>query len=194
MQASSYNTKQMNPSQSEKELAKARENALRLERVVESLAKVPQETNQMIFQIANNTSELEIIQLFNQEARDLFNILADITRRYNCEKQYKIGGYSMMFEQALKVNHRLPLEKFSLIILEFAAEIYREDEDCFLKMEIPDKEISIDNEFGLIRSEMFKELWLIIDEKDKNVLKERVVELTCRAHTYLYKSLLKQKQ
>lgn len=168
-------------------------NDRQLVKVIAALEKVPQETKELIFKMAKKLSEFEIIELFNQQAQDLFNILNTLVKKYTTsknEKEYNMTGYKFLFETALKANIRWPVDKFTLIILEFASEIYAENEDVFLNMSIPNTKVSIGNEFGLIRSEAFKKLWIILNKHDKDILKENVILLTTYAHSYLYKTVM----
>jgi hypothetical protein len=169
-------------------------NEQRLNNVITSLDRVPQETKQMIFSMTQGMSEQEIIQSFNQKALDLFTLLIIITTKIGKEDEYKMSGYKNLFDNAIKINAKLPVDKFTLLILEFAAEIYAEEEDCFLNMSIPDTNVNVGNEFGIIRSEMFKKLWVVLNKNDKNLLKENIILLTTFAHTYLYKTLIKNKK
>lgn len=161
-----------------------------LTKVIESLDKIPEKTKQMIFSMSLSLRELEIIQLFNQQADDLFTLLIGITQKFNREREYNVIGYKALFDNALKLNAKLPIDKYTLIILEYAAEIYAENENIFMDMPIPDAKVNIGNEFGLIRSEMFKKLWVVINAEDKNKLKDSVILLTTYAHVYLYKTIL----
>lgn len=160
-----------------------------LKNVIESLEKIPMDTKQMIFDMAAGMTEQEIIQSFNQQSLDMFQTLIEITTKLLLEKEYQFVGYKALFDTAVKTNAKLPLDKFTLLILEFAADIYAEKEDCFLKMSIPDKEVNVGNEFGLIRSEKFKKLWITLVDEDKSRLKNDIILLTAYAHTFLYKSL-----
>lgn len=169
-------------------------NEERLNKVINSLEKVPSATKELVLEkMALSMSELEIIQSFNQQAHDLFSLLISITKKLNKEKEYNVSGYKLLFDNTLKFNAKLPIDKFTLLILEFAAEIYAEDENCFLDMAIPDTKVGVNNEFSLIRSEMFKKLWKILENNDKNSLKENIIPLTMYAHAYLYKTLLSKK-
>lgn len=161
--------------------------------VVESLDKVSGETKQMIYDMANSMNELEIIHSFNQQAHDLFTMMYNITKKIGQEKKYNVVGYKTIFENALKINAKLPIDKFTLLILEFASDIYEENEDCFLNMSLEDTKINVGNEFSIIRSEMFKNLWAVLDQANKNLLKEKIILLTTYAHAYLYKIILGQK-
>lgn len=163
----------------------------RLNKVVKSLDKIPQETKQMIFNMACGMNELEIIQLFNQQSLDLFSLVTEMVKKLKKDNEFKVSGYRAIFDNAIKINNRLPIDKFTLIILEFAAEIYAEKEDLFLNMKIPDKNVSAGNEFAIIRSEMFKSIWKLLENNDKNKIKETVILLTTYAHVYLYKTILK---
>lgn len=165
-------------------------NKERLNKVVESLGRVPNDTKQMIYQLSMELSEMEIIQFFNQQGRDLFRILHEITHKHKDSKKFNISGYKMFFDQALKINAKLPIDKFTLIVLEYAPEIYAEEEDCFMAMTIPDTKVNVGNEFGLIRTQMFKDLWVTLDKSKKDELSEVVILLTTYAHAYLYKTLM----
>lgn len=170
------------------EVEKKKKETEKLNKVIHSLQKVPQETHLMVFNLANALSELQIIQSFNQSANDMFNTVLQITIELGKEKEYNVSGYKNLFDMALKHNIKLPIDKFTLIILEFAPQIYAKDENCFLTMTIPDKNVNVGNEFGLIRSEMFKKLWVVINSKQKAELVDKIILLTTYAHTYLYKS------
>lgn len=165
-----------------------------LERVAESLEKVPHEIKQMVFEMAQSMSEMEIIQLFNQQARDLFTLMGNIAKRLRRQKeQSEVTAYKNLFENALKINAKLPIDKFTLVMLEYAAEIYAENEDCFLNMPIPDANVNVNNEFNIIRSDMFKHMWRIIEEDDKKSVKDIMLPLTTYAHAFLYKIILSKK-
>lgn len=161
----------------------------RLLRVVDSLDQVAQDIKQEIYDMSLKLDKFEIIRLFNQQAFDLFTIMATITSKLNKEKDYKVGGYRILFENALKINLEAPIDKFTLLILEHAAEIYDENEESFLKMTIPDANIKVGNEFSIIRCEKFKELWKLMDNNDKEILKNNVINLTMYAHAFLYKKI-----
>lgn len=160
----------------------------KITKVIEALEKVPLETRQMIFGMAHEMSISEIIQSFNQYAFDLFNTLITITKKMKQDKDYKIDGYKKLFEAAIKKDIKLPANRFTLDILMYAPEIYAEEEDCFLGMTIPDANISVNNEFGIIRSEKFKELWKNLIETDKQEIKTNLISLTMYAHAFLYKT------
>lgn len=161
----------------------------RLSKAVASLERVNLETKKVIFGMAQGLRDIDVIQSFNQFSLDLFTMIIEITHKLG-EKEGEVRAYKVLYDNAIKINIKLPIEKFTLFILEYAPEIYAEDEDCFLKMPIPDKKITVDNEFGLIRSEMFKKLWVKLDKTDKNRIKDKVVLVTMYAHAYLYQNVL----
>lgn len=162
-----------------------------LDNVVKSLDKVNPETKDLIFNMSKGMTEMEIIHSFNQQASYLFNLVIAITKRLKKEDECNFVAYKSLFERAIKINAKLPIDKFTLIILEFAAEIYSEDENCFLNMSIPDKKCTVGNEFSLIRSENFKKIWKILGQTDRKMIADNVILLTTYAHTYLYKTILK---
>lgn len=165
-----------------------------LERIFNTLDKVEEQTKNMIYNLALNMNNLEIIQTFNQKAIDLFTTMIEITELHKKEKEYKIKGYKAIFENALKINVKIPIDKFTLTILEFAADIYSENEEYFYQMTIPDAKLNLgSNEFGMLRSEGFKKLWIILTKEEQNKLKDNIVLLTTFAHVHLYKTLLSKK-
>lgn len=159
-----------------------------LQTVANSLERINSEINISIAQMAKSMTEASIIQAFNQVAIDLFVMVEKIILDIKKDKEYKLDSYRILFDNAIRINNRLPIDKFTLIVLEYAPEIYSKDENCFLKMSIPDKNISIGNTFGFIRSEMFKNLWIILPNNHKKVIIEKVISLTTYAHAYFYKT------
>lgn len=162
-----------------------------LNNVVTSLDKVNDETKSMVFSLSKSMSELEIIQTFNQTAFDTFKLIDTISTKMNKQHECSVKGYKVLFETAIKQNIKIALEKYTLVILEFASEIYKEDEDCFMKMTIPDTKVTVGNEFSIIRSESFKKLWMILNSEDKEDIKNHVILMTTYAHAYLYKTIMK---
>lgn len=168
---------------------------LQLQKVQLALEKVNDQTKQMVYDMATGMSSLEVMQSFNQEVYDFFALLINITRRLRVDKEYKIDAHNAFFEKAVKTNVSLPIEQFTLIILEFAPEIYIENEECFMNMYIPDTKLEAGNEFNIIRSEHFKELWKKLNLEDKTSLKDKIILLTTYAHTYFYQTIISiQKQ
>ncbi|AVL93750.1 hypothetical protein mvi_390 [Megavirus vitis] len=173
------------------DMQKRQQDTERLEKVVYSLQKVNPAINKDILSMAQAMSDVQIIKLFNQDATDLFAEMSRIIKLLQKENECKVDSYKFLFETAIKINAKLPIDKFTLIILEYAAEIYGGDENVFLDMPIPDAKINVGNEFGLIRSEMFKSLWRILDRENKDIIKDKITSLTTYAHAYLYKSINK---
>jgi hypothetical protein len=168
-------------------------NLEQIEAVINALERVNPATKEMIFAMAKQMSEVEIIRSFNQQALDMFTLVSIFIKQMGKEKEgQKIAGYKHLFDNAIKINAKLPIDKFTLIILEFAPEIYEEKEDCFLNMSIPDKDVRVGNEFSIIRSEMFKQLWRSSNDDHKEQIKNKVIPLTTYAHVYLYKTVMQQ--
>jgi hypothetical protein len=111
-----------------------------------------------------------------------------------------IKGYRQLFDIAISVNVFMAIDKFALIVLEFAPEIYSENDNCFLSMVIPDTNVNFGtgsgNAFGVIRTQAFKDMWIKLGTMkgglhDRDILKADVMELTCHAHAYFIKSIHK---
>ena len=118
----------------------------RLEKVIKSLEKVNNETKQIIFNMAKNMSELEVIQSFNQNSLDFFNLTTSITTRIGVENECKMGGYKNLYDHTLKLNVKMPIDHYTLIVLEYAAEIYSENEDFFLTKQMGDATLEVGND------------------------------------------------
>ena len=164
--------------------------ASQLEKVFSSLEKVSPDINIEVREMALAMSKAEIVAMFNQFANDLFTTLLRITISKNVESEYNVTGQKNLFEKSLKLNKQLPIDKFTLVILEFAADIYDGNEEKFLDMEIPDQRVNVNNEFGMIRSEKFKGLWKTMQKTDKVSLHEIVTALTSYAHAFFFKSAM----
>ncbi|MEM3062416.1 MAG: hypothetical protein QW303_02570 [Nitrososphaerota archaeon] len=175
------------------EISGAKDRRLRLEKVVAALEKVGRETKEMIFRMAQNMRDSEIIYLFNQTTFDLFNILQLVTKRINTEDIYGISGYKSLFENAIKINAHAPIDQFTLFILEYAADIYSQNEDLFLNMAIPDVNVTVGNYFGIIRVDFFRKLWEKMTNDEREMFKDKIILLTTFAHTYLYQSILRNR-
>lgn len=155
--------------------------------VGESLSKVTPETKNMVQSFATNMKKHETIQLFNNHARDLFNIMLELETKLNITCNIK--GYLYLFDKAIKINAKLPIDKFTLTILEYAVQIYSGDDKCIINMEIPDGKINVDNEFGLIRTKMFKDIWIQLDQSYKDTLMDTIIHLTTFAHVYFIQTI-----
>ena len=159
-------------------------------KLIMALTRVNPETNEMIMNIANSTTKSEIISLFNQSALDFFSTVLEITKKLGKEKEFGIGVYMNLFESTLKINVNLPIDQFAASILEFAPDIYAENEDCFLNMQIPDAKVKTGNEFNIIRSEKFKALWISGSPENKNIVKEKIISLTTFCHAYFFQLIV----
>ena len=158
--------------------------------IVDALQRVNNETTQLVMSISKEMSKTEIITLFNQSALDFFKTILEITKSIEQEKEYGINGYINLFETATKINVHLPIEQFAATILEFAPEIYAENENLFLDMHIPDAEFKAGNEFNIIKSDKFKHLWKTGTPKNKELVKEKIIALTTWCHVYFFQTII----
>ena len=172
----------------------ANNNQERMDKVVKALDQVNPETKQMIFNMAKSMKELEVIQSFNQQSLDFFNLSTAITRRMGRESEFKMAGYKALYDNTIKMNIKMPIDNFTLVVLEYAPQIYSENEDFFLNQITGDTKVEVGNEFSLIKSEMFKNLWKILNKPDRADIKEKVILLTTFAHVYFYQTILKNKK
>lgn len=170
--------------------------------IASSLERVDPDLNKSLYDMASTMSESEIIVLFNQTALDFFTFAINGTKRLNREREFGFAGYLSLYQSAIKANIGVPIDKFTILILEFAPDIYSVNEKFFLDMEIPDIKIdtstdqskkNTDNEFNMIQSKEFKKLWLVLSQSDKDQVKEKIQSLTTYAHAYFFKLCMAKK-
>lgn len=163
-----------------------------LQKVVNALEQVNMETQQTILQMARGMSDMEIIQLFNQESLDLFTVITDTVKSLGKENEIKFGGYKLLLENAMKLNVKLPVDNFTLVVLEFAPFIYMDDEDFFMRKTYGNgsAKLEVGNEFAFITSEPYKEMWKLLDKNIKQKIKNKFLSVTIYAHVYFFKTVL----
>jgi len=161
-----------------------------MNKIINALERVDPSTSQNIMELVENMDISEIIFTFNQTTGDLFDLLIKYNNKYNI---INLEGYYTLFKNALKINNRLPIDQFTMIILEYAPEIYANDYDRFLNMNIPDTKVSVGNQFGIIRTDIFKSFWRQLNDTEKSKIKEKLIILTTMAHVYFYKTALQYK-
>jgi len=162
----------------------------KMNKVIESLNNVNDNTKQLVYNMASSMNDLEIIKMFNQSSLDFFILTAQITTRMGVEGKYKMGAYKMMYDNTIKINAKMPIDHYTLTVLEYANEIYSENEDFFLKKKLGNAVVEVGNEFNMVSSDMFKNLWVKLEESDKYNIKEKMLVLTTLAHVYFYKTLM----
>uniref|UniRef100_A0A6C0C9V3 Uncharacterized protein n=1 Tax=viral metagenome TaxID=1070528 RepID=A0A6C0C9V3_9ZZZZ len=158
--------------------------------IANSLKRVNDKTTQIVMDIAKQVSRQEVVSLFNQAALDFFQTVLKITQSMGQEREYGIKGYLSLFETAIGINKSMPIDQFTMSILEHAAEIYAEDEDKFLNMDIPDTEIKSGNEFNVIKSGKIKNLWKTGSPENKELVKEKVITLTTWCHVFFIQKIM----
>lgn len=160
-----------------------------LQKVINALEKVNNEIQQMIMQMANIMNDMEIIQSFNQESLDLFSMITEITKEIGKESEVKFGGYKLLLENAMKLNIRLPVDNFTLVVLEYAPYIYNQDEEFFLRKSYNNAKVEVGNEFAFIKSDSFKEMWKNLSPDSKEDIKKKFLNVTIFAHVYFIKTV-----
>lgn len=170
------------------EIEKA-EHAKTMTNVIKALQSVSEEKQIMARRIAQGYSAAEIVTKFNQAGKDFFALLQRIIRETGSKKDYNVAGYEKLFHHAIGIRQDWPIDKFTLMILQFAPQVYEEDEQFFLSVEIPDQNVRINNEFGIIKTEAFKELWLTTTDSNRDDLKDQCLLLVSFAHAYFLKMI-----
>jgi len=158
--------------------------------IANSLKRVNDKTTNIVLDMAKQISKDEVISLFNQAALDFFQTILKITQEMGQEREYGIKGYLKLFETAVGINRGLPIDQFTATILEYAPEIYAEEEDTFLDMDIPDAEIKSGNEFNIIRSGKIKNLWKTGSPENKELVKEKIITVTTWCHVYFIQKIM----
>lgn len=166
-----------------------------LEAVSKTLTtKISSKMNKLIMGLAKEMPGTEVIRSFNQASLDFFNIMIKITTKVDKLDDFKMDSYLSLMERAIKVNHKIGVEKFTLAVLEYADGIYAENEDYFMDLEIKDTEVTevgSANEFSVIRTANFKRLWKILEKKDRKKIREAIIQCTTFAHVYFFQEILK---
>ena len=157
--------------------------------VVEALNTVHPDTIKMVKNIARGLSDIEIVHQFNQAAQDFFKLLTRLTRETGQTDDYGVAGYMKLFNHAIGIRKDWPIDKFTLLILEFAPQVYEEDEAFFLNCKIPETQVKVTNEFGIIKTEMFKQLWIKTTDQNRTALKDVILLLVTYAHAYFIKAV-----
>lgn len=162
-----------------------------LNKIINGLNKVDNETNNDIMKMSKSMNSSEIISNFNQRSLDFFNDVITITKNRNKLKESGFEVYLHFLHQAIKADAKMPIDQFSMVVLEFASAIYDQDENLFLDMHIADSQIEGqfgNNEFSIIKSEKFKNLWRELNQDEKKVIKDHMIDLTISAHAYFFKT------
>lgn len=170
------------------EIEKA-EHAKTMSNVIKALQTVAADKQLMARRIAQGFSAAEIVSKFNQAGKDFFVLLKHIINEVGENKDYNLNGYEKLFHHAISIRQDWPIDKFTLMILQFAPQVYEEDEQFFLSVEIPDQNVRINNEFGIIKTEAFKELWLKTNDNRRDELKDNCLLLVSFAHAYFLKMI-----
>lgn len=178
-----------------------------INKIGDALSKVPPEYAEAAVSLANSLEKVELGVSFNQTAMDLFDLAVKISTKRKIEEKLKMSGHRSIFEAAAaKIGKTIPISKFSFAILEFAPEIYNENDDFFLNMKVPDtidvdKEVgatdagttkSNSNDLNIINTQEFKELWKKLNNKEKRAIRENVIKLTLYSHAYFISYIREQ--
>jgi hypothetical protein len=156
-------------------------------KVIESLKNVDKDINDSAITMAKTINETELVDLFNHHTNDFFNTLHTITNVLNVNKECNLHGYHSMFSSTIRVNKKLPIDHFSASILEFANDIYNENEEFFIGMNVPNKQINSGGEFNIIKTDALKNIWKKTNSGQKDIIKEKIISITLYAHAYVYK-------
>lgn len=173
------------------DLTEAEKQALekeRLGRVFEAMRRLDTEIRERILEMTRRLETNAIIRLFNQNASDLFSLIKSLTKDNTNPEIYNLSAYQNLFATAIKLKASFPIDKFSVLVLEYVNEIYARDEKLFLDMEVPVTKVAIgSNEFGFIKTQMFKDLWTSLDAKNKDLVYNKITSMTTFAHSYFYR-------
>jgi hypothetical protein len=144
--------------------------------------------------MSKSMSDVEIIMRFNQMMSSLFTFLIDKTKPLPNYKDYDFDIYFKLMEKSISINTKFPIERFCLIVLILAPQIYEKNENFFLNYKLNAQiktSFSNQNEFSIFESEKFKELWKIMDTESKNRFVDDFTLLTVFAHTYFLQVVMK---
>lgn len=158
--------------------------------IIDALDRVDEETTDLVISLANRKSDIDIMSEFNQLSVQVLEDLERIGKKYGCEGVCNMKHHRETLEHALKINARLPIDKFSVLILLHAAEVYNEEEKYFMELPMPDVDAKAGNKFTVIKCEPFKDVWKLLDKRDKRMVVDKTILLTTWAHAYFIKNVL----
>lgn len=167
-----------------------KEQTEKLEKVLRSLSKVNPDTHKMVLGLAEQLTELQIIQAFNQFSLDLFQTITAMVNEMGWEREIKFTGYSLLLENALKINVKLPIDNFTWFVLEYAPKIYSQEEDFFMNKHYNAAKVGVGHEFSFVTSEPFKAKWKLLNKEQKETIKDKFIMVTIYAHVYFFKVIL----
>lgn len=155
----------------------------KLKRVGIALEKVPIDIRKDVYAAASATPEMEIVQQFNDTASKLLSIIKELVKGRSVEKE--IDGSTKLFNLSIKKNMAIAIDNFTMTILMKAADIYDENESAFLEVKM-DK-MAVKDGSAIIDPELFKDLWKLLQEEKKELIRNTLIELTWFSHMYFYK-------
>lgn len=159
--------------------------------VINALSKIKKEHLTPIINLANKTSQDELIQNFNQSARDFFALVNEYLEICNLSKEEKkecsMSVYETTLETTIKYNKRLPILNFCKGPLIWAENVYYQNYEDVMKTDI-DSTASV--EFGGVDVNLFqfnkhRKLWLSMDKEYRDQFDTTIFCLTQFAHAYL---------
>lgn len=159
-----------------------------MNKIINSINKIDERTLQDINDLSDSMTEMEIVKSFNQCAVELYDILLKLANKHRMTKILDIDSYQILFNTSVKINYRLPIQKYVENILQFAYEIYNDKEEEILGMESSDEQINVGDQSGIIQIDIIKKLWKLLNDDDREVLKRSIIGLTTYSHAFFYKT------
>lgn len=160
--------------------------------VAQVLSDLPNELKSMATEMAHSMSDVEIVMRFNQMITSLFTLIINKTKPLPNYKEFNFEIYFKLLEKSISINTSFPIERFCLIMLIFAPQIYEKNENFFMNYNLNAHIKVSQNEFSIFESQKFKDLWHTLDVDAKNKFIDDFTLLTIFAHTYFLQRVAKK--
>lgn len=158
--------------------------------VIAALERVDLAIRQEIYKMSLNMSRDMLVQSFNQRAKDMFSLLERISRACGRYETTDLAANRSLFNTAVTTSPEIAVNKFTLLVLEFAPEIYARDEEAFLKMTIPETDVKTSAGWGVIRSNEFRDMWVHdMTGEMKTQVTELMIRMVTIAQAFLYQTI-----
>ncbi|CAI2358539.1 Hypothetical protein MVR_LOCUS245 [uncultured virus] len=164
--------------------------------IIRSIESIPDIVKQFIrSKVATYQPNMyDLFDEFNNHVTGLFQLLDQLVIKYNMTSHFKmLANYKQLIKHAINCKRSLVIDKYTLVTLEYAADILDGREDVFLNMTFNDTQGKLDgNEFSIIKCDNFKVLWKQLTEDERTQIHTRMISMTTTSLIFVVKTMQSQ--